>query len=300
MPVHAPSMLRIRGKHKDEALRLLEHVEADGRIRAKFNPLGTRTGRFSCEKPNLQGVSRGIVREALRPAAGNLFLNADYSQIELRVAAEIASSVTLIKAFQSGVDIHEATASRVLGKTFESLSKEERQLGKGLNFGLLYGQSASGFRSTVKKRFGLEISAQEASVYRNVFFQTYPELRAWHNLVRKDAQAGLSEARTLIGRRRLLPKELPFRKRFSTLLNTPVQGTMADGMKRALCLLDRELPQGAKIVSVIHDEVILEVPSSLATEELLNLVRQCLVDGMRSVLPTVPIEVDPHFSESWN
>lgn len=300
IPVDTPRMLGIEGKHRDEARRLLNHVELDGRIHARFEPLGTRTGRFSCEKPNLQGVSRGLVREALRPAAGNLFLNADYSQIELRVASEIASSVTLIRAFQSGVDIHEATASRVLGKTLESLSKEERQLGKGLNFGLLFGQSASGFRSTVKKRFGLEISAQEASEYRNVFFQTYPELRAWHNLVRKDAQVGLSEARTLLGRRRLLPNELSFRKRFYTLLNTPVQGTMADGMKRALCLLDRELPQGAKIVSVIHDEVILEVPSSLATEALLNLVRRCLVDGMRSVLPTVPIEVDPHFSECWN
>jgi len=300
MPVDAHMLQGIDGKRRDEARRLSKHVRPYGRIHAQFDPLGTRTGRFSCKKPNLQGVSRGPIREALRPESGNLFLIADYSQIELRVGAEISSASTLIEAFRSGVDIHKATAARVLGRNCEHLATEDRRLGKGLNFGLLYGQSASGFRSTVKERFGLEISAQEASEFRNAFFQAYPELTRWHHRVRKDAQEGVGETRTLLGRRRLLPNDLPCQKRFYTLLNTPVQGSMADGMKRALCLLHRKLPQGAKIVSVIHDEVIVEVASNLATENLLDLVRQCLVDGMQSVLQTVPIEVEPHFSRTWN
>ena len=262
--------------------------------------MAARTGRFSASTPNVQNLPRGAMRRVIVAGEGCQLISADYSQIEIRVAAVVSGEERMLEAYRQGQDLHEKTASLILGKSIVDVTDEERRLAKAVNFGLLFGQSAKGLVEYAANTYDVYLSEKEAHQFRDAFFRAYPALRAWHERMRRAANEGAEEARTLLGRRRQIPAGTKWWPRFTTLINTPVQGTASDGMKQALWELRSRLPESAKLVSMIHDEVIIEVPSDLATTELLALVRQCLVDGMQSMLPTVPIEVDPHFSESWN
>jgi DNA polymerase-1 len=200
-----------------------------------------------------------------------VFVKADYSQIELRIAAKVSGDKRLLEAYLRGDDLHTITATNVLNN--KEVSKADRQLAKALNFGLLYGMGHKGFRIYARSHYNLDLTEEQAKEYRSAFFSTYPGLAQWHRKV-KNIRA--SETRTLIGRRLLLSNESPDTLR----LNTPIQGTGADGLKNALALLweRRDQCPGAIPVLVVHDEIVIEVDSHRA-DQATAWLKQAMMDG---------------------
>ena len=187
-------------KQMEQAETLLKAIEEDGRIHARFEPTGTNTGRFSSKSPNLQNIGRGKLRNCFTPAGGNSLVVADYSQVELRVAAVVAGEKRMIEAYKNGVDLHRQTASLVLDKPIEDVTKEDRQLAKAVNFGLLYGQSAKGLVAYAKKAYGVEMEYDRAREIHGRFFSAYTGLRKWHERSREAVSKDLKSIRTVSGR----------------------------------------------------------------------------------------------------
>jgi len=264
---------------------------ATGRIHPSWQQIGAETGRMACRKPNLQQVPRDpALRRAFRPKGGRVLLKADYAQIELRIAAAIAKEGRMLQAFREGKDLHALTASLVLGKPLEGVSKGDRQVAKALNFGLLYGLGAEGLRRYALTSYKVKLSPEEARKLRGVFFRTYPGLKRWH----RSQPEGEVEVRTLLGRKRRTT-------RYTEKLNTPVQGTGADGLKLALALLweNRHRLKGTFPVLAVHDELVLESPEDTA-EENLAVLTALMRRGMEEVLGgTVPVEVEGGIYRDW-
>ncbi len=263
--------------------RWAEHVHArTGRIHASWRQIGAASGRMACTRPNLQNLPRDpAYRSCFRPGAGRVFVKADYSQIELRIAAEIAKDRRMIEAFQRGEDLHTLTARLVLGR--EAVTPEDRQAAKALNFGLLYGMGVQRFRDYAELHYGVQLSLEEAAELRRAWFRTYPGVRRWHR-AQPDGEA---ETRTLGGRKRIGVKS------FTEKLNTPVQGTGADGLKAALALLwtTRDRCPSAVPVLVVHDEIVLECDVAEA-EQAAVWLSECMRQGMAQFLRRVPVDVE--------
>ncbi len=260
-----------------------------GRVHGDWRQIGTATGRMTCDKPALQTIPRDPrYRACFRPPAGRVLIKADYSQIELRIAAEISGDQRLIAAFAQGADIHALTASRVLGKSLDAVTDDDRQLAKALNFGLLYGMGAATFAQTL--RASLALDEEQAKALRERFFAAYPGLRRWH----RSQPDGTVEVRTLAGRRRMV-------ERYTDKLNTPVQGTGADGLKLALALLweTQERCPGAVPVLAVHDELVVECDRDQA-EDVRAWVVKCMTRGMQTFLRRVPVEVEVTVCRDWS
>ena len=261
-----------------------------GRIHASLLQLGSDAGRMSCQKPNLQQVPRDKrYRACIRPGEGRVLIKADYAQIELRLAAEIAGDTRLIEAFQRGDDLHAVTASTVLGKT--EVSKADRQAAKAVNFGLLYGMGAEGLRLYAKNEYGVQWSVDEAAAVRAKFFDTYRGLKAWH----RRQPDGALDTYTVAGRRRSGITS------FTQKLNSPVQGSGADGLKAALGLLGetRGRVSSAAPVNIVHDEIVVECDRDQA-EEARAWVMDAMRSGMETVLQRVPAEVEATICSDWS
>jgi DNA polymerase-1 len=270
----------------------LTHVALDGRVYAAWRQLGADSGRMSCSAPNLQNLPRGAAyRRCFRAPAGRVLVKADYSQIELRIAAKVSGDTAMLEAYRCGDDLHTLTARCVLG--IQDVSKEHRQLAKALNFGLLYGMGARGFRMYAKSQYGLDLTEQQARGYRQAFFDAYPGVAAWHRRVRSRREA---ETRTLAGRRRIVDAKTPDTQR----LNTPVQGTGADGLKRALAYLweQRHECPGSFPVLVVHDEIVVECDAGQA-EAAAAWLRQAMFGGMAPLIDPVPCEVEVQVGQTW-
>ena len=289
---------REASKRAQQAESLIDHIQQDGRIHGRFEPLGTATGRFSSKEPNLQNIGRGEIREAFSAPTGKLLIVADYSQVELRAAAAIAGETKMIEAYQAGADLHKLTASIVLGKPESEVTKQDRQTSKSANFGLIYGQSAPGLVRYAATSYGVTMDEDEATRIRKAFFQTYSRLRQWHGVSHQQAEAGITEVRTRSGRRRLIPSTASEWERFTALVNTPVQGGTADGMKHALVLIHERLPQFARIVSTVHDEVVVECHESYA-DDCLKIITTAMVEAMTALFPEVPIKVEGNTCTTW-
>jgi DNA polymerase-1 len=228
-----------------------------------------------------------------------LLVIADYSQIELRIAAVIAEERRMVSAYQQDADLHEQTASLVLSKALEQVSKQDRQLAKAVNFGLLYGQFPKGLVTYAEASYGVRLTIPEASQFRARFFEAYSNLARWHQRNWRKAKNGAGEVRTVTGRRRLLPTEASKEwQRFTGLVNTPVQGGSADGLKLAMIELAKRLPQGTHLILTVHDELIVETPTELA-EQVCDIVRDCMVNAMARLFPEVPIEVEATVTTNW-
>jgi DNA polymerase I-like protein with 3'-5' exonuclease and polymerase domains len=287
-------------KQMEQAETLLKAIEEDGRIHARFEPTGTDTGRFSSKKPNLQNIGRGKLRGCFTPADGSSLVVADYSQVELRVAAAIANEERMIEAYKNGEDLHRQTASIVLGKPLEDVSKEDRQLAKAVNFGLLYGQLAKGLVVYAETSYGVKLNIEQARQIRQKFFDEYKHLREWHSQAHKDASSNCEVLSTKFGRKRWLPMEGDVRwQRVATLLNAPVQGGAADVIKTAIIALQAKLPEGAGLVSTVHDELIVEAPLK-NVEAIKKLMEDIMIESAASLYPTVPFEVEAHICEDWS
>jgi DNA polymerase-1 len=295
-----PLVLRYREaiKRTQQAESFLDHIAPDGRIHARFEPTGTATGRFSSKQPNLQNIGRGELREAFVAAPGHQLVVADYSQIELRAAAAIAGEPKMIDAYQSGTDLHRLTAASVLGIEIVQVGKEQRQLAKAVNFGLLYGQSGPGLARYASASYGVELPEVDARRLRSRFFGTYPRIRQWHGQCHLQAEKGVDEVRTRLGRRRLMPAGTSDWDRFTALVNTPVQGGTADGMKQALVLATRQLPAGARIVATVHDELVVECHAD-QIQQVRALLTAAMTEAMSALFPEVPIEVEGTTCATW-
>lgn len=277
---------------------LIGSIESDGRIHASFNPMQAKTGRFSTSKPNLQSIPRGTMRGCFRPRPGFKLVDADYSQIELRIAAAITDEEKMLNAFTSGTDLHRQTASLILNKPLTEVTPEERQMAKAVNFGLLYGQKPAGLVKYAAASYGVTMTEAEAAQISQNFFKAYPKLAEWQKRQNHLASTA-TEVRTALGRKRTLPKgQAGWWSRYTALLNSPIQGAAADGMKLALCRLRKQLPAGCLIVNTVHDEILVECPEDEA-ERVCELVEQSMVEEMQRLFPTVKIVAEAKTISSW-
>jgi len=297
-------MLKYRGaiKQRQQVGTLLKATGPDERIHGQFKPMATDTGRFSSSGPNMQNIGRGEIRRAFIAASGCQLVIADYSQIELRAAAVIARDEAMLKAYREGEDIHSRSAASILGKPIKKVTKQDRQLAKAVNFGLLYGQAPRGLVRYAKSGFEVDLTYQEAVNLHEKFFATYQGLKKWHEEARAKAGSTVNEVRTLFGRRKLLPphNEETFWSRFSAgFLNMIVQGTCADGLKQAMVQLADKLPDQAQMVGTVHDELIVECPADSA-EEVCQLTEETMKEAMAEILRgKVPVEVEAKVCECW-
>jgi DNA polymerase I len=277
--------------------KLLEEVRADGRIYAGWRQIGAETGRMSCSKPGLQKLPVEVKKYVQAPKDRTL-IKADYSQIELRVAAKISGDQIMLEAYQKGEDLHLRTTKSLAEA---GVGKEDRKLAKAVNFGLLYGQGARGLKEYARKEYEIDITLEEAALYKRRFFETYPGLAVWHERERQRMKHGETETRTLTGRRRVGVT------RFTEWVNAPVQGTGADGLKLALALLwerRAECP-GTVPVACVHDEIVVECDEDKA-EKVETWLKTAMIDGMDRVLngpdvagPRMPVEVETQIGKTW-
>jgi len=289
-------------KQRQQVETLLKATGPDERIHGQFKPMATETGRFSSSDPNMQNISRGEIRGAFIAASGHRLVIADYSQIELRAAAVIAEDEVMLEAYREGEDIHSRTAASVLDKPIKKVTKEDRQLAKAVNFGLLYGQEHGGLVRYAKSSFCVELTYDEAVDLHKKFFDTYKGLAKWHKQARANADSKVDEVRTLTGRRKLLPPKSKgtFWSRFSAgFLNMVVQGTCADGLKQAMVQLADKLPKDAQMIGTVHDELIVECPTKTA-KKVCQLTADTMKKAMAEILRgKVPVEVEAKVCECW-
>lgn len=273
-----------------------------GRVHTSFSLAGTNTGRLSSSDPNLQNIPIRTedgrkIREAFIPADGHLLLSVDYSQIELRLAAEMADIKALKQAFHDGIDVHAATASQVFGVPLEQMTPDIRRNAKAINFGIIYGISGFG----LAKQLG--IGNAEAAEYIKKYLARFPELKTFMDGAKEFArQHGYVE--TLYGRKcfvRGINDKNPAMRSFAErqAINAPLQGTAADIMKRAMIALVPALAQaglGAKMLLQVHDELLFEVPEAEkdTTEKLVKQVMEAAGPGI-----SLPLVVEAGWGQNW-
>lgn len=253
------------------------YAEHDGRIHPNFNITNVVTGRTSCSDPNLQQVPRNKdLRSLFTAPEGRVFLEADYSQIELRVAAHFAQEPTMLKIYREGGDIHTETARTLCGG---EPTKEDRSKAKAVNFGFLYGMQAKGFVEYAFDSYGVVFTPSEAERYRDLFFQKYSRLLPWHDRMAKlcEANGGVSN---LFGRFRALPKiysqyRWERNEAIRKAINSPVQGTASDLLLCAAVQIQRELgpKYDLKIVGTVHDSILADVPVEYAEDCVKDIKR---------------------------
>ena len=283
---------------------LAAFIDGDGRIRTSFKQTVTATGRLSSADPNLQNIPMReelgrLIRKCFYPKEGCLFVDADYSQIELRILAHMSGDEKLIEAYRQSEDIHRITASQVFHVPLEEVTDQMRRNAKAVNFGIVYGISSFGLSQ------GLSISRQEAQEYINSYFETYPKIREFlDGLVSSAKKNGY--AVSLFGRRRPIPelKSSNFMQRSfgeRAAMNSPIQGTAADimkiAMKRVYNRLMKEVPE-ASLILQIHDELLVEVP-----EQLAGRAREIVSEEMEGVAVSASLKVDlitdSHVGTDW-
>lgn len=292
-------LAKLKGTYLD-ALPKLIHPET-GRIHASFNQTVAATGRLSTSDPNLQNIpvrtERGrLVRKAFIPGENNWRLVcADYSQIELRFLAHFCQDKALVEAFEGGADIHAAVAADVFGLELDDVSKDQRRVAKAVNFGVIYGQTAFGLSTA------LGIERDEAQTFIDAYFEQFAGVKAFIDKTLDECLAK-GYAETILGRRRPISGIRPAESRRGpmnfperTAFNAVIQGSAADLMKRAMLDVHRSLPDDARMLLQVHDELIFETPAE-SVEPLAEYVR----DKMRSAMKiSVPLVVDVKAGQNW-
>jgi DNA polymerase-1 len=249
---------------------------------------------MSSYSPNIQQIPRAPeFRKCFTAPSGRKLLIADYSQIELRVAAQITQDKRMLEAYRNGEDLHSLTASLILGKPVGAVSKYERQYAKAVNFGLIYAMGPDGLRQYAQLSYDVEMTLEQAKKFRSLFFQAYPGIKEWHDRLKtRQPETG----QTISGRK------FPFLKQYGlpAYCNTPVQGTAADILKKALGVLAAKLSgTNTYIVGTIHDEIILECDEDKA-EYFGQLLKDIMVYASNSILKEVPSQVDFAIADRWS
>ena len=298
-------------KYSDKLEEFLKFRKGE-RVKAQFVQVGAISGRMTCKNPNLQNVPRvKEMREVISAPEGKVLIVADFPQIELRIAAvyswlfckkrNVEVEPVMARAFMEGKDLHRLTASLLTGKPEEKVTKEERQLAKAVNFGLIYGASAKTLVAYARANYGVEMTPEEARLYVRRFFESYPELKKWHEIVRKHFEKNQAmKVQSLSGRTFITLKE-------NDALNYPVQSLGADMLKLSAIRIDRKIRNlGGVIVNYVHDEIIVECPENRA-EEVKNIVEKEMQDSAERLLNYharkfgifVPVPVEATVSPVW-
>lgn len=275
--------------------------EEDQRIHGKFNQTTTATGRISSTEPNLQNIPvrmelGRLIRKVFVPEDGYVFVDADYSQIELRVLAHCSGDKELIQAYREARDIHRITASQVFHTPFDEVTDLQRRNAKAVNFGIVYGISSFGLSQD------LSITRKEAAEYIERYFETYPGIKTFLD----DTVAHAKEQGyvvTLFGRRRPVPElsssnfmQRQFGERVA--MNSPIQGTAADIIKIAMIAVDKELTKRkmkSRLVLQVHDELLVEAWKE-ELEEVQAILKECMENAATL---DVPLDIDMHTGQSW-
>lgn len=263
-------------KYKEAATRisnvetLIKHVHPNtGRIHSSYRQLGADSGRTSSNNPNVQQIPRSSdFRGCFKAGTGYKFVVCDYSQIELRLAAAVANEEKMLEAYRNDEDIHKLTGSLISGQPLEAVTKEMRSRAKCLNFALLYSCGAKALREQAIASYGVDMSLDEAEMYRKLFFDSYVGLRRWHERLEAAIEGTRAKKTSMValttpfGRRRLV---LSQDDRRTIRANTPIQGLGADIIKAAMALLAPSLIEDqAELVAMVHDELVLRVAEDKA------------------------------------
>lgn len=265
-----------------------------GRLYPEYSQIGAPTGRFSCHNPNLQAIPSGKeFRSCFIAEDGHKLVIADYSQIELRIVAEISQDKRMIDAYQKGEDLHRLTAAVITGKSIRDITKEERRAAKALNFGLIYAMGPKTLRDYSLNNYGVSMTFQQAKDFRSKFFSAYEGISRWH----QDVQKNMARETRTLGNRRRQWGDGPIN--VAELLNTPVQGTSADITKKALCIIyDRSRHNEIRIIGCIHDEIIIEAPIE-EIDTAAQMLKQSMVDAGTAYLKDVPVVVEVSVADNW-
>ena len=280
---------------------LLKAVSPDGRIRTSFQMTVTATGRLSSTEPNLQNIPTRTelgsqMRRMFVAAPGNVLVDADYSQIELRLLAHISGDEAMCRAFRSGEDFHTLTAARVFHVEPQDVTPEMRRRAKAVNFGVVYGISPFSLSQDIG------VTVAEAKEYMERYFQTYTGVRAYMDRIVEQARAD-GYVETLMHRRRALPELKSSNHNLRAFgervaLNMPIQGTAADLMKLAMVRVERRLADeglAAQLIMQVHDELIVECPEDEAAR-----VQALLEEEMSGVMTlAVPLPAEAHCGKNW-
>ncbi len=280
---------------------LATYIREDGRIHSTFNQTITATGRISSTEPNLQNIPirmelGRLIRKVFIPAEGYVLIDADYSQIELRVLAHMSDDERLIQAYKEAQDIHRVTASQVFHIPFDEVTSLQRRNAKAVNFGIVYGISSFGLSQD------LSISKKEAAEYIEKYFETYPGIKHFLDTSVEDAKT-TGYSITMFGRKRPMPElqssnfmQRSFGERVA--MNAPIQGTAADIIKIAMIRVNQRLKQEglqSKLILQVHDELLIE-----AKAEEVEVVKQILAEEMHHAAELkVPLEIDMNCGENW-
>lgn len=282
--------------------KLPKMVDTNSRVHTSYNQTGTVTGRLSSSDPNLQNIpirspQGRKIREAFIAEEGFCIVAADYSQIELRIMADLSKDKNLLKAFNQGLDIHTATAAETLDIKIEEVTSEQRRRAKAVNFGLIYGMSAFGLAKQ------LEVSRSEAQDYIDIYFNRYPAVKEYMQQA-KDFAKKNGYVETILGRRLYLPeinsRNIPQRNAAErAAINAPMQGTAADIIKKAMIAVKKDLVnkynQDIRMIMQVHDELVFEVRTEKAKSlalEIKNIMEQVIT-------LSVPLEVNVDIGDNW-
>ncbi len=280
---------------------LLAVADADGKIRTEFKQTGTLTGRLSSAEPNLQNIpvrtdEGSILRRFFISDIGKVLVDADYSQIELRILAHMAHDEVMISAFNSGLDIHTVTASEVFGVNIDSVTPSMRSRAKAVNFGIVYGIGEYSLSQDLK------ISIGEAKSYIDGYFKTYKKVKEYLDKTVENAEK-LGYVETLFSRRRYVPEILSSKKPLKAFgqrvaMNTPIQGTAADVIKRAMIAVDARLSaenMKTRLILQVHDELILEAPENEA-QKAAEILKEEMENAVKL---SVPLTSDTGIGKNW-
>jgi DNA polymerase-1 len=293
-------LVKLKNTYVDALPRLVN--PETGRVHTSYNQAVATTGRLSSSDPNLQNIpirtaeGREIRRAFIARDDDCVLVDADYSQIELRILAHLSGDEALVRAFMDDADVHQRTAARVMGVAPDAVTPEMRSRAKVVNFGIVYGMGARGLAQA------LDIDVGEARRFIDDYFRSYPGVKRFIDATIAGARRDKSVA-TLLGRMRRLPdidSSNPGARAFSERIavNTPVQGTAADIIKLAMVAVDREIRARklrTRMILTVHDELVFDVPRA-ELEEATALVRRCMEGAMRL---RVPLKVDLGSGSNW-
>ncbi len=280
---------------------LIKELNDDGKIHCTFQQMVTATGRLSCTEPNLQNIPirmelGRMIRKVFYPKEGYVFVDADYSQVELRVLAHMSGDEELIGAFNRGDDIHTSTASKVFSVEPSEVTSLQRRAAKAVNFGIVYGESSFGLAAN------LNISRKEAKQYIEDYFKAYPKMKEFlDGLVTSAKEQGYST--TLLGRRRpiieLQSKNFNIRGFGERVaMNTPIQGSAADIIKIAMVNVDKRLKNDnmkSRLILQVHDELLIEAAKD-EEQAVYDMLKEEMMSAMKL---SVPLEIDVHSGTNW-
>ena len=285
-------------KFGETLLEAANNAEGKSRIHPNFHQIGAPTGRMSCTDPNVQQVPHAPeYRRCFRAPDGRKLITADYSQIELRILADFTGDQGFIDAFNSGADLHRVTAAQVFNVPLEQVTADQRSFAKRLNFGVVYGIGAQRFAMLTG------LSQTEAEDLLRRYFATYRALDNWLRAAAQQAVRERTAPRTVAGRLARFNFDPQDRQAVSLAQrngkNSPVQGSSADIIKRALRLVhDRLQGTNARLVNVVHDEIVVEADAE-AAPDIAKLIEEAMCQAGEEYVRKVPVKVETEVGDEW-